>query len=350
MTTPTSSGPATTLTEVVLPGLVAPDGLRVQQRPVPSPLEGQVLVEMLATGVSFAEQQMRRGRYPGQPSFPFVAGYDIVGTVAATGPGGDGTAVGRRVAAVTKTGGWSTHVLIDARDLVPVPDILDSAEAETVVVNGVTAWQMLHRKARVQPGQTILVHGANGGVGGTLVQLARHAGIGVIGTASPRHHDRLREVDVDPIDYNDPQLSDRVRELAPGGVDAVFDHLGGSSFRRSFDLLARGGTLVAYGTAAQRDDADNVALTFAAIYARIMAWNLTPNRRHALFYNFWAGKRMRPTKFRQQLSSDLTTVLALLADETITTHVAARIPLTEAGRALTLAESKTAYGKVALTP
>ena len=118
---------------------------------------------MLATGVSFGEQGMRRGRYPGQPNFPFVLGYDLVGVVTAVGPEVDPALVGRRVAAVTKTGGWTTHALLDARTLVPVPDGVDAAEAETVVLNGITAWQMLYRKARVRPGQTILVHGANGG-------------------------------------------------------------------------------------------------------------------------------------------------------------------------------------------
>ena len=131
---------------------------------------------MDATGVSFAEQQMRRGKYYDQPPFPFVPGYDVVGTVTAVGPGMD-PPVGRRFAAVTKIGGWASHLLLDAADLVPVPDGVDAADAETVVVNGITAWQMLHRTARVRAGATIVVLGANGGVGSTLVQLARHAGI-----------------------------------------------------------------------------------------------------------------------------------------------------------------------------
>ncbi len=92
---------------------------------------------------------------------------------------------------------------------------IDLAEAETLVVNGVTAWQMLHREARTKAGQTILVHGANGGVGTTLVQLARHAGVHVIGTASPRHHDALRALGVEPVDYNDIDLAGSVRRFAP---------------------------------------------------------------------------------------------------------------------------------------
>lgn len=193
---------------------------------------------------------MRRGRYPGQPKFPFVPGYDLVGTIHSVAADVDSALVGQRVAALTKTGGWATHALLTAADLVPVPDGLDPAEVETLVVNGLTAWQMLHRKARVRPGQTILVHGAKGG-GTTLVQLARHHGVRVIGAASLRHHDALRALGVDPVDYHDPDLLvARVRELAPGGVDAVFDNVGGDTLLRSWGLLAPKGTLVSYAIAA----------------------------------------------------------------------------------------------------
>ena len=158
-----AANPQTTgqmLTEIVLPGIAEPDGLIVQERPVPAPGNGQAFVEMLAMGVSFAENSMRRNRYPQQPKFPFVLGYDLVGTVTSVGDGVDRGLVGRRVAAVVKTGGWTTHALLDARDLIPVPDTVDPADVEAVLLNGITAWQMLHRKAHVRSGQTILVHGA----------------------------------------------------------------------------------------------------------------------------------------------------------------------------------------------
>jgi NADPH:quinone reductase-like Zn-dependent oxidoreductase len=349
MNAPEASTAAPMLTEIVLPGLVGPEGLKIHQRPVPAPGQGQALVEVLATGVSFAEQQMRRGRYLNQPKFPFVLGYDLVGVVTAVGSEADKSLVGRRVAAVVKTGGWTTHAVVDAGHLVPVPDGLDAAEAETVVLNGITAWQML-KKAKVGSGQTILVHGANGGVGNTLVQLARHRSIRVIGTAAPRHHDALRAMGAEPIDYHDPHLADRVRQLAAGGVDAVFDQLGGPSFKRSFGLLARGGTLVAYGTASQRDDTNNVLATGMGVYSRLGVWSLLPNGRRALFYNFWAGKVISPKRFWGRLASDLSSVFSLLAEGAITPHVAARLPLAQAGAAMALAESGTAYGKVVLIP
>lgn len=339
------------LTEIVLPGVVEPDDLLVHRRAVPAPGRGQARVRMAATAVSFAESSMRRGRYPGQPKFPFVPGYDLVGEVEAVGEGADPALVGRRVAAVVKTGGWSTHALLDARDLVPISAALDPAEAEAALLNGITAWQMLHRTARVRAGQTILVHGASGGVGMLLVQLARQAGLRVIGTGSPRSHAALRELGAEPLDYHDADLAEQVRALVPGGVDAVCDNLGGDSFARSFGLLAPGGTLVGYGTASRRDDANHMLLMFAGILARFTLWSARPNGgRRARFYNFWAGKSTRPRRFRARLAEDLHAVLGRLERGEITAHVGARLPLTEAARALALADSRTISGKIVLVP
>lgn len=340
----------TRVTEIVLPGEVEPDGLQVQVRDLGDPGEGQVVLRMDATGVSFAEQQMRRGKYFDQPPFPFVPGYDVVGTVTATGPGVDPALTGRRVAAVTKTGAWASHLHINAADLVPVPDQVSAEAAETVLVNGITAWQMLHRTAAVRPGGTIVVLGANGGVGSTLVQLARHAGITVIGTASARHHNTVRALGAIPVDYHDPDLYEQLRALAPDGVDAVFDHVGGDGLVRSWRLLRRGGTLVNYGTASTKDDEGSSQLPVLKLFGRLFLWNSLPNGKGAHFYNFWAGKRFRGDAFRARLREDLTEVLRLVADGVLTPQIAARIPLADAADALSLAESRTVLGKVVIVP
>jgi NADPH:quinone reductase-like Zn-dependent oxidoreductase len=120
--------------------------------------------------------------------------------------------------------------------------------------------------------------GASGGVGTILVQLARHAGARVIGTASPRHHDALRAMDVEPIDYRDPDLAARVRELAPGGVGAVFDHLGGASVTRSYHLLNRTGTLVSYSIASKLDDTSPLLPGFLRLLAKLAVWNYLRTR------------------------------------------------------------------------
>lgn len=335
--------------EVVLPGAVEPEGLVLRHRELPSPAIGQVVVRVEAGGVSFAEQQMRRAKYYDQPPYPFVPGYDLVGTVVEVGPGVPADLVGRRFAALTKTGGWADHVLLAAADLVPVPAGVDPAEAESFVVNGITAWQMLHRVARVAAGDTVLVHGANGGVGSTLVQLAVLAGATVIGTASPRHHDAVRALGATPVDYRDPELPRRVRELAPSGVDAVFDHVGGPGIVDSYRLLGPRGTLVSYGSASTRDVRGSSRLPVLLLILRLLWWNALPNGRRAAFYNIWAGKR-REAAFRARLADDLGQVLALLARGELTAQVAARIPLGEVARALRLAESGTVTGKVVLVP
>ncbi|MFD9885568.1 medium chain dehydrogenase/reductase family protein [Streptomyces alboflavus] len=349
ITEATEVAAGTVVTEVVLPGVVEPDGLQVRHVAAPAPGQGEVLLAMEATGVSFAEQQMRRGKYYDQPPFPFVPGYDLVGRVAATGKGVDPALAGRRFAALTKTGGWASHVVVAAADLVEVPDSVSSADAETLVVNGITAWQMLHRTAGVDAGDTIVVLGANGGVGSALVQLARIAGVRVIGTASRRHHDKLRALGVTPVDYRDPDLYGRLRGLAPQGVAAVFDHVGGEGVVDSFRLLAPGGTLVSYGTASTRDAAGSSKAPVLKLFARLALWNALPNSRHAHFFNIWAGRR-RLDAFRARLGADLGEVFALLAEGRLEPQVAARIPLSRAADAMRLAESGTVAGKVVLVP
>lgn len=344
-----NSALTTTVTEVLLPGKVEPSGLEVRTRELPAPAAGKAVLRMDATGVSFAEQQMRRGKYYDQPPFPFVPGYDVVGTVTAVGPEVDAAMIGRRFAAVTKVGGWASSLLVDAADLVPVPDEVGAAAAETMLVNGITAWQMLHRTAKVRSGATIVVLGANGGVGSTLVQLARHAGIRVIGTASARHHETVHELGAIPVDYRDPDMYQRIREIAPDGVDAVFDHVGGAGLEESWRLLRRGGTLVSYGTAATKDESGNSRLPVLKSFARLAMWNHLPNGKSAHFYNFWAGKR-RLDAFRARLSEDLTQVLRLLATGVLTPQIAAEFPLADAGLALALAESRTVAGKIVIIP
>lgn len=339
-----------TATQIVLPRIVEPSGLELQQTALPVPGPGQVLLQMEATGVSFAEKSMRRGRYPGQPKFPFVPGYDAVGTVLAVGPGTDASLLGQRVAAALKTGGWATHLLAPADELVSVPDGISAAEAETMIVNGVTAWQMLYRKARARPGQTILVHGVSGGVGTTLAQIALQDGIRVTGTASPRHHAELRALGVEPIDYAHPDLPARVRALSPGGVDAVFDHLGPKSAKQSFDLLAPGGALVAYGTATDLDTTVALVPLFVGFLGRVALWNVLPNGKRAVFYDFWEGMIVGPAGSKSRRREDMAKVFGLMASGAIKPIIAATFPLRQAQAAMELAEARGVFGKVVIVP
>src|ERR687893_73365 len=302
-------------TEIVMPHEGGPEVLRVFRRDARSPTVGEALVRVEAAGVSFAEVQMLKGRYFNQPRFPFVPGYDLVGTVEEVGESADVELIGQRVAALTETGAWADRVAIDTEKLVPVPEGVEPAEAVAVVTNGVTAWQMLHRAAKVRPGKTVVVHGASGGVGTLLVQLARLSGAEVIGTASASKHAGVRTLGALPIDYRKEDVPTRVRQIAPDGVDAVFDHVGGAGLVDSWRMLRGGGTPVSYGSASTLKG---------------------------------TGHRLRP--YPPIFRRDLPTVLSLLAEGKIEARVAKRLPLERATEALGLLDTDKVLGKVVLLP
>lgn len=148
-------------------------------------------------------------------------------------------------------------VVVPAGELVLVPHGLDVAEAASVTVNYVTAYQMLYRVAKARPGERILVHGAAGGVGTAMLQLGRLQGLDMYGTASAGKHDLVRELGATPIDYKSEDFVERIRSLTGNGVDAVFDAVGGENAVRSWKTLRRGGRLVVYGLSSGLDSGVN---------------------------------------------------------------------------------------------
>jgi synaptic vesicle membrane protein VAT-1 len=330
--------------EIVLTGQGGPDKLRIDDTDSPAPGRGQVRVRVEASGVSFAEVQMLGHRYPMQPKYPFVPGYDLVGTVESVGDGVTGVAVGARVAALVVTGAWRTHVLVRADRVVPVPDSLDPGVAAAVTMNGVTAWQLVHETAKVRAGQTVLVHGAAGGVGTLLVQLARAAGARVLGTASGAKHDTVRALGGEPIDYRTEDVPARVRELAPGGVDVVFDHLGGDSLQVSYDLLADGGLVVNYGSATTLDEKNHWLVPYLRTMRRFAGWQVgkllgRARGRRAAFYYVKAG-----AAFNRALPE----VYRLVAAGELDPPIDRRMPMAEAPDALRLLVDGKVTGKIVL--
>lgn len=326
--------------QVVMPHAGGPEVLELQRRELAEPGPGEVRLRVEATGVAFAEVQMLRGRYYAQPKFPFVPGYDLVGRVEAVGSG-FALPVGARVATMTRTGAWAERIVLKATHLVPVPDELDAGEVVALITNGVTAYQMTHRVAKVRPGQSVLVHGAAGGVGTLLVRLAQRAGAKVIGTASPGKHDTLRAMGVIPLDYREPGLADRVRELAPDGVAAVFDHAAGPGLRESHRALGRGGILIVYGSAATVDDNGWRLAPFASAMGKMLWWALKPDGRRGRFYSI---------NHERHFDEDLATVIDLLRTGELRPDVAVRMPLAEAPKALRMLTDRAVVGKIVLEP
>jgi NADPH:quinone reductase-like Zn-dependent oxidoreductase len=334
-------------TEMVFATRGEPESLTARTRELGSVAPGQARVRVEATGVSAAEQAMRRGKYYRQPPFPLVPGYDLVGMVEETGAPDDRLRVGTRVAALTRTGAWATEVILPTADLTLVPESISAPDAETVITNGLTALRVL-RRIDAPAGATILVLGATGGVGSVLVQLARRARLRVIGVAGSTQQDRMREMGVIPLDHRHDDVPRRVRELAPDGVAGVVDHVGGPGVVDSWRRLAPGGPLVSLSDMGVLH-ATHPTAYFMRHYLRLQLWNLLPNGRHAHFFDLWAGRKKAAT-FHRALRDDLTELFALLADGSLTAPIDSTYALADAGTALRRAENGGISGKIVLVP
>src|SRR5262245_58962604 len=179
-----------------------PEVLQVREAPDPEPGQGEVRIRVKASGVNFADTMARVGLYPDAPKPPCVVGYEVSGVVDKLGPGADGPAPGTRVVAPTRFTGYSDTVVVPSIQASPLPDALSFEKAAAITVNYLTAYLMLVRLGNLQKGDTVLVHAVAGGVGQAALQICRHRGATVIGTASPSKHERLKSLGVAHcIDY-----------------------------------------------------------------------------------------------------------------------------------------------------
>ncbi|HEY1469777.1 MAG TPA: medium chain dehydrogenase/reductase family protein [Candidatus Acidoferrum sp.] len=326
---------------VVITGLGGPEVLKWVEEDLPTPGAGEVRVKILAAGVAFADVLMRHGLYPGTPKLPFAPGYDIVGDVDALGDGVSHPAIGRRVAALIMIGGYSRYTVVPANRLVPVPDGLDSAEAVSLVLNYVTAYQMLHRVAKLREGQRVLIHAAAGGVGTAALQLGKLAGLEMFGTASKPKHELVASLGATSIDYRSENFVARLRQLAPGGVDAVLDPIGGKNWWASYGCLRNGGALVCYGSQAALSEGK---LAAGLGFATLGLMKILPDGKRASWYNVKTFSDASPDMFRD----DLARLLEFLSQQKIHPVIAARFPLREAARANELLEKAQVSGKLVL--
>ena len=320
-----------------------PEGLEVVDAPLPEPRRGEVRVRVLASGLEYTDVLIRRHLYPqtSRRRPPFALGYDFVGEIDRLGPQVRGFRLGERVADMTVVGSNAVYRTVRAEGLVRVPAGVDAAEAATLVLSWTTAYQLLHRAARVQPGERVLVHGAAGAVGQALLALGRLAGVAAWGAARGAHSPLVRELGATPIDY---QREDFARAL-PGGFDVVFDGIGEDGYRRSFSALARGGRLCAYGYSAGVQAQQPMAAMLAWI-ARLYLWRFRPGRRRASFYSINLMRALHPAWFRE----DLARLFELLARGAIRPRVAGRIGFDEVPEAHRRLEAGGLEGKLVLCP
>ena len=342
-------------TRIIVTHYGGPDALQVVEEACPEPKAGEVRVRVLAAGVSAPDIMMREGIHPETPPVPFTPGWDLVGVVDRLGAGVSGIAPGQIVAALPISGAYAEFVCLPQRELVPVPSGLDPAETVSLVLNYVTAYQMLHRSAKVRRGQRVLIHGAAGGVGTALLQLGRLAGLEMYGTCSARDASAVSDLGGIPIDYQHQDFVKEIHRQPSEGVDVVFDSIGGSHIWRSRKALCPGGRVVAYGLtgklhggrlASGRPGGRHRFRGIAIFAVYIVGGFLLPGRRRVVPYSIQTLMRLRRDMFRQ----DLIVLLDLLKQQKIKPLIAERFPLVEARQAQEVLGKGGVTGKLVLVP
>ena len=319
---------------------------------LPEPAAGEVRIRVLAASASFTDIMVRKGLYAEiDQEPPLVPGYDLVGVIDATGPGVTGFTRGQRVADLSVWGAYTEYAVRPVQHLVPLPDEVDPVEAVGLILSYTTAYQMLHRVAKVQPGQRVLVHGASGAVGSALTQLATLDNIQVFGTASARKHDYVEALGADPIDYRSEDFVTEILARTGGrGVDAAFDAISLDNFKRSYQALTDTGILVTYGLyrSSLESEAGSmwaVAREFVGFQWQKLLWRWFGSAdRNVEFYSITQMRDTHPDWFRE----DLGQLFRLLADDEIDPQVWRVMPLQEAAEAHRLIEDGDVSGKIVL--
>ncbi|MBR1166442.1 medium chain dehydrogenase/reductase family protein [Bradyrhizobium liaoningense] len=320
-----------------------PETLEVVDGPLPNAGRGEVRVRVLASSLNYTEVLIRRHLYPQTMRLrpPFVMGYDVVGAIDQLGESVRDFQIGDRVADMTVVGSNAEYRTLRANDLTRVPLGVDAAEAAALILSWTTAYQLLHRAAKVRRGQRVLVHGAAGAVGQALLVLGRLAGLELWGTVRGEHMALVRNLGAAPIDY---QHEDFTRIL-PGGFDVIVDGVGEDGYRRSYAALKPGGLLCAIGFSASVQ-AQRRMLPVMMEIARLYLWRLLPGGRRARFYSVNAMRARHPSWFKE----DLEQLFGLLASGAIRPRIAERISFEEVADAHRRLEAGGLEGKLVLCP
>ena len=322
-----------------------PEVLQVQERPGPRPGPGEVLIDVAAAGINFADLMARLGFYPDAPKPPCVVGYEVSGTLAELGDGVDGgLEIGQRVIAPVRFGGYAERAVARADGVVALPDGISFEHGATIPIAYATAWEALIRAGNLQPGERVLIQAAAGGVGIAATQIAKRAGAEIWGTSSPGKHEAIRGFGVDhPVDYTRPGWERGLPKL-----DLVMDALGGASFRRSYRLLRAGGRLVCFGASGVVSGESRNLLAAARTALQMPRFNVIKQMSDSKaviglnVLSIW-DELQSADRWRKPLTE-------LLADGTIQPVLAEAFPFARAPEAHRFISERRNVGKVVLTP
>ncbi len=333
-----------------------PDVLEIREAPTPTPGPGEVLIRVEASGINFADIMARQGLYPDAPPLPAVVGYEVAGVIEAVGEGVTDMKVGDDVLAMTRFGGYASHVVVRADQAFERPEGMPAAMGAAIPVNYLTAFQALVVMGGVRHAQElggarmrVLVHGASGGVGTAAGDIGQIYGVELFGTASPGKHDYVRERGYDhAIDYRHEDWVAEVKDLTGGrGVDLVLDPIGGAHWGQSLDVLAPTGRLVVFGLSAA---AGGGKLGLLKAAARVPWLKFSPislmNRNHGVLgvnLGHLGGIPDEIARWSRKL-------LRYYERGQIRPHVDRAFPLDDAAAAHRYIEARQNVGKVVLEP
>ncbi len=310
------------------------EAVQVMENDLRPPSAGEARIRVLAAPVCQDDIAIRMGNRPFLKKPPFVPGYACIGVVDAVGEGVVGTAVNDHVAALTQYGSHAEFLYWDAKELVHVPESLNPAEATTLVLNYLVAYQILHRVAQVKAGDKVLIVGASGGLGTAFLQLGQLAGLKMYGLASAGKHAILTEYGATPIDYRTQDFVEVIRRAEPDGLNDVFNGMGEEYFERGLSVLQHGGLFVHYG-------GPQSFSRFLLLVAKLILYNLLPNGKKIEGYG---THRLGTDLFKE----DWAKLFDLLEIGQIEPVVAKTFPLLEAPKAYELLESGAVAGNLVL--
>lgn len=319
------------------------DALKLIEEALPLPKPSEVRVRVRASGVAFGDIMLRKGAAPGTP-YPVTPGYDIVGEVDAVGTDVTRFTIGDSVAGLPITGGYTTYICLPETELVSVPAHLPPAEVVSVLLNYTTAFRLLTKAANLKAGDSVLVHGAAGGVGTAVLQVGKALGIGVYGAVSTQKMAFVEQQDGIPIDYTRTDFVAEIRRLTGNGVDAVLDPIGGANLSRSYDALNDRGTLVLFGVSSSLEGGGNPTLKTLKTMLRWLLLKLRFNNRRVVT-SFISTTNKGPGVYE-----DMAMLIQLLDEGKIRPVVAQIFPLSEAGNAQVMLEQIRPIGKLVLAP
>jgi len=311
-----------------------PEVVQIVENELHPPMEGEARIRILATAVCQDDFAVRVGNRPFLKKPPFVPGYSFIGIIDAIREGVEDLKVGDRVAALTQYGSHAEFIYWKASELAPVPESLDPAEAVTLILNYLVAYQILHRVAQVKAGDKVLIIGASGGVGTAFLQLGRLAGLEMYGLASPSKHPFLAEYGAIPIDYHIQDFVEVIHKAEPEGIDYVFNGMGEEYYERGLSVLRRGGVLVHYG-------APQSLAHFMLLVGKLLLYNLLPNGKSIEGYG---THRLGVDLFKQ----DWAALFKLLEEGKIQPVLAGKYPILEAVSAYERLESGRVTGNLVL--